>query len=222
MTAQAPICRIAGVFIGGPKILHDAAGAWRSSIARDPVTGPAVLETRGFVGDKATQSYHGHPDSAVCLHSLTHYQFWNKNYGLSLRPGGVGENLTLYTWDESTICAGDIFRIGSARLQISGPRTPCENQARRVGVANWIELTLQEARTGLYARVLTPGTLQAGDEVLLDHRPNPGLTVESLTRCYLQDFDPALAEQLVHAEGLMPWWQQRFAKRLERPDTQGL
>jgi MOSC domain-containing protein YiiM len=216
MNAAPPACRIVGVFIGGPKDMHDEAGreAWRSSIARDPVAGPAVLETRGFAGDQATQSYHGHPDSAVCLHSLTHYEFWNTHYGLSLRPGIVGENLTLDTWDERTICAGDIFRIGSARLQISGPRTPCDTQARRVGVANWIELTLREARTGLYARVLTPGTLQAGDEVTLDHRPNPGLTIESLTRCYFQDFDPALARQLAQAEGLMPWWQQRFAKRL--------
>jgi MOSC domain-containing protein YiiM len=214
MMSDLPGCRILGVFIGGPKDLLDVDGEWRSSIARDPVDGPALLETRGFVGDKATQDYHGHLPAAVCLHSLTHYQFWNEHYGLSLRPGGVGENLTLDTWDETNICAGDIFRIGSARIQISGPRTPCETQARRVGVANWVALTLQELRTGLYARVLTPGTLQAGDEVHLVARPNPDLTVLSLLRCWFHEFDPALAERLSQAEGLMPWWQERFAKRL--------
>jgi MOSC domain-containing protein YiiM len=218
MNAAAPVCHIVGVFVGGPKDLQDAGGGWRSSIARDPVTGPAILETRGFVGDRATQSYHGHPDSAVCFHSLTHYQFWKDHYGLDLPVGRVGENLTLDTWDERTVCAGDILRIGTTQMQISGPRTPCDTQARRVGVANWVELTLQEARTGMYARVLSPGTLQAGDEVILEARPNPGLTIEALVRCYFQDFDPTVAKQFAAAQGLMPFWQQRFIKRLESAD----
>ena len=151
----------------------------------------------------------------MCFHSLTHYQFWNAHYGLSLAPGGVGENLTLDTWDESTVCVGDVLRIGSARVQISGPRTPCETQARRVGRADWIELTLREARTGMYARVLTPGTLQAGDEVAVDERPNPGLTMLALVRCYFHELEPDLAARLTTAEGLMPYWQERFARRLE-------
>jgi MOSC domain-containing protein YiiM len=206
--------RVVGVFTGGPKTLRDSHGEWRSSIARDPVRGPAVLETRGFVGDQATQPYHGRLETAVCLHSLTHYQFWNTHYGMSLAAGGVGENLTLDSADESQVCVGDIVQIGSAQLQISSPRTPCETQARRVGRADWVALTLRTLRTGMYARVLAPGSLQAGDELLLVERPNPELTLQDLTRCEYHEFQPEIAERLIAAEGLTEWWKERFAARL--------
>src|SRR5438045_6079342 len=103
--------RVVGVFAAGPKTLQDAHGKWRSSIMRDAVRGPAPVETRGLVGDRATQPYHGSPESAVCFHSSAHYQFWNEHCGLQLAPGGVGENLTLEGADESNVCVGDIFQI---------------------------------------------------------------------------------------------------------------
>jgi MOSC domain-containing protein YiiM len=213
-SSRHAVGRVVGVFVGGPKTLRDARGTWRSSILRDPVLGPAMVEQRGLVGDQATQPYHGSLETAVCLHSLGHYQFWNEHYGLSLAPGGVGENLTIDGAAESEVCVGDVFQIGSAQLQISSPRTPCETQARRVGRADWVALTLRSLRTGMYARVLAPGSLQAGDELVLAARPNPGLTVQDLVRCYYHKFQPELAERLIRAEGLMPWWAERFEKRL--------
>jgi MOSC domain-containing protein YiiM len=218
--ASLIIGRVVGVFAGGPKNLRDGQGEWRSSIARDPVSGPMRVETRGLAGDQATQSYHGGPDSAVCLHSESHYTFWNDNLGLSLAPGGVGENLTIAgvddqsICDETMVCVGDILQIGSVQLQITAPRTPCDTQARRVGRADWIELTLRSLRTGMYARVLAPGSLQTGDDLRLAARPNPGLTVQALVRCYFHEFDPELARRLIAAEGLMPWWAERFERRL--------
>ena len=83
-SAPHVIGRVVGVFAGGPKTLTDAQGEWRSSIAREAVIGPAQVETRGLAGDQATQPYHGGLETAVCLHSLRHYQFWNGHYGLRL------------------------------------------------------------------------------------------------------------------------------------------
>jgi MOSC domain-containing protein YiiM len=213
--------RVVGVFAGGPKTLQDAHGKWRSSILRDPVLGMAQVETRGLVGDRATQPYHGSLESAVCFHSTAHYQYWNEHYGMHLAPGGVGENLTLDGADESNVCVGDTLQIGSTRLQISGPRTPCDTQARRVGRADWIELTLQTLRTGMYARVLAPGSLQSGDDLLLAARPNPGLTMQALLRCYFHEFDPETAERLMIAEGLADKWAERFERRLRAPLGRG-
>src|SRR5438046_1784557 len=113
--APRVIGRVVGVFAGGPKILHDAGGEWRSSIARDPVPGPVRVEVRGLAGDRATQPYHGDAEKAVCLHSLAHYQYWNEHYDMNLAPDGVGENLTLDGADESNVCVGDILQIGSAQ-----------------------------------------------------------------------------------------------------------
>jgi MOSC domain-containing protein YiiM len=208
--ASLPPCRVLAVFIGGPKTLVDARGSWRSSIARDRVEGPAHLEIRGFVGDQATQSYHGSPEIAICIHAQPHYDFWNTTLGMHLQPGAVGENLTFDTWDDSMVCVGDILRIGTARIQISAPRTPCENQARHIGRPEWVKRTIQELRTGMYARVLAPGILQAGDGVILEARPHPGLTVRELNACFYHAYNAALADRFMAAEGLMDWWQQRL------------
>jgi len=66
----------------------------------------------------------------------------------------------------------------------------------------------------MYARVLAPGSLQTGDELLLVARPNPGLTVQDLVRCYFHEFDPELARRCLAAEGVTPWWAERFERRL--------
>lgn len=169
-----------------------------------------MLEPRGFVGDQATQPYHGSPETAVCIHSQSHYDFWNTTLDMDLRAGSVGENLTFDAWDDDTICVGDILRIGTARIQISAPRSPCENQARYVGRPDWVELTLKELRTGMYARVLTPGMLEAGNHVILEHRPNPGLTINRLNACFYHTYDATVAERFFAADGLMGWWKQRL------------
>ena len=172
-----PSCHILSIFIGGTKTLVDSRGEWQSSIARER---PVQLETRGFVGDQATQPYHGSLETAVCIHSQTHYDFWNAALQMDLKPGSVGENITLDTWDDGNICVGDVLRIGSASIQISSPRSPCENQARFVGRADWVKLNIQDLRTGIYARVLEPGIVQSGDQVILVSQPNPGLTIRDL------------------------------------------
>jgi MOSC domain-containing protein YiiM len=205
-------CHVAGVFVGGSKTMHDARGEWRSSIARDPVAA-AELAFRGFVGDQATQPYHGHPETAVCIHAATHYAFWNGSLGMTLGPGAVGENLTFDRWDDSTLCVGDVLRIGTAVIQISAARSPCATQARYVGRPDWVKLTIQELRTGIYARVLEEGTLRRGDEVVLERRLNPGLTVHALNRCYYHSYDAILAERFFAAEGLMEWWKDRLRER---------
>jgi MOSC domain-containing protein YiiM len=210
-----PTCHIVAVFIGAPNTLRDARGEWRSSIARDLVPKAAQLELQGFVGDQATQPYHGSPELAVCIHSLTHYAFWNTTLDLTLQPGAVGENLTLDVWDESSICVGDVFCIGTARIQISAPRTPCENQARYIGRPDWVKLTIKELRTGIYARVLTPGTLQAGDALVLEDRPNPELTIRELSRCFYHQYNPAVASAFLAADGLMEWWKQRLREKAQ-------
>jgi MOSC domain-containing protein YiiM len=191
----------------------DRRGAWQSSIARDRVVGPVRLETRGFVGDQATQPYHGSPDLAICIHSQTHYDFWNSTLGMELRPGAVGENLTLDTWDDSTLCVGDVLGIGTAQIQLSAPRSPCENQARHVGRSDWVKRTIHERRTGIYARVLQPGVLREGDTVLLLTRLNPGLTIQALNACFYHRYDATLAERFIAADGLMEWWRERLRSR---------
>jgi len=153
---------IHSIFVGLPQPITDEYGTWMSSIIRNHVEGPIELTRRGLQGDRVHQPYHGGRDAAVCVHLCDHYDFWNRRFGLNLQPGSVGENFTLTNLTEDEVCAGDVLRAGTALVQVSGPRVPCANQARRIGRADWVRLTIQENRTGFYLRVLEPGIVQAG------------------------------------------------------------
>ena len=207
---------IDSIYSGGPKTLCDANGEWRSSIARQRVDAPVQVETRGLVADQCTQPYHHSPECAICVHLLDHYQFWRDRYGIHLSPGAVGENFALAGASEDEICLGDIVRVGTALVQVSAPRIPCANQARHVGQADWIKLTLKELRLGFYLRVLEPGVVQAGDGWQLAEQLNPGSTLVALNRCWYHDFDLAVAQKFTTLPGLMAWWQGRFAERLAK------
>lgn len=209
---------IHSIYIGQPKTMTDDRGTWQSSIYRDLINGPVTLEQRGLVGDQATQPYHGTPEIAVCCHFLDHYRFWNAHYELDLQPGNVGENWTLEHITEDDACIGDIYRVGTALVQVSAPRSPCESQARRIGRADFVKLTLQELRTGIYLRVLEPGIVQAGEAFQLMVQLNPGKTIPMLNRCWYHEFDAELAKEFTTMPGLMVWWQQRFAEKLQTMD----
>jgi MOSC domain-containing protein YiiM len=211
--AQDPL--IHSIFIGQPKTITDERGTWRSSIYREPVDGPVQAQTDGLVGDKVTQPYHGGPDSAICVHLSDHYRFWNEHYGLDLKPGNVGENFTLDHITEDQVCAGDIVRVGTALVQVSGPRVPCANQARRIGRADWVKLTIAENRTGFYLRVLEPGVIQPGTAWNLQERLNPDGSISALNRCMYLHFDLIYAHHISQMQGLGEWWKDQVREKQE-------
>ena len=192
----------------------DEQGPWTSSIQREHADGAVQVSMQGIVGDKATQPYHGGPDAAICVHLADHYNFWRERHGLDLQPGAVGENLTLSGLTEEEIYVGDIVRIGTFLAQVSGPRVPCANQARHLGRADWVRLTIRENRTGFYMRVLQPGMLHAGDPWKLEQRLNQGASIPSINHCIYLDFDPVYANRMIGMAGIGEWWRQQAAERL--------
>ncbi len=207
---------IHSVYVGGTKTMSDSRGEWQSSIYRDPVAGPVNVTLVGLEGDSNTQSYHGGPEMAICCHFADHYRFWNERYSMDLKAGNVGENWTLENITEEDICIGDIYQVGSALVQVSAPRSPCESQSRRVGRPDFVKLTLQELRTGIYLRVLETGIVNAGDAFQLTERLNPGKTIPLFNRCFFHELDVGLAEAFTTLPGLSPEWQQRFAEKLAK------
>ncbi len=203
------------VFTGQPKVITDERGAWTSSIFRDRMEGPVPVSFHGLDGDRVAQPYHGGPGAAICVHLADHYAFWNTRYSMNLQPGSVGENVTLDGITEDQICVGDRVRLGTAVAQISGPRVPCANQARRIGRPDWVKLTILENRTGFYLRVLEPGVLQSGDPWILEERVNPGGSIPAINRCMYLHFDPGYAREMLEMQGLETWWKEQAREKLE-------
>jgi MOSC domain-containing protein YiiM len=207
-TAQA-------VFIGQPKSITDKRGTWTSSIFRTPVIGPVQASLGGLAGDKVAQPYHGSPGAAICVHLADHYLFWKTKYTMNLEAGSFGENVTLDNILEQQICVGDKVRLGTALVQVSGPRVPCANLARRIGRTDWVKLTIRVNRTGFYLRVLEPGAFQAGDQWVIEQRINHDGSIPAINQCMYLEFDETYAQRMMEMPGLETWWKDQARQKIE-------
>jgi len=79
---------------------------------------------------------------------------------------------------ESTVCVGDVYRIGSSTVQVSQPRGPCWKVARRWHRPDLTRRVLDTGRTGWYLRVLSPCLVVPGDMIDLIERPHPEWTIQ--------------------------------------------
>ena len=123
------------IHIGRAATRVDEAGdnPWTSAIVKSPVTGSIRLGSTGLDGDEqADRSVHGGPDKAVLAYSADHYPAWRQELGIEpFEFGAFGENFTVAGLTESTVCVGDDYVIGDARVQVSQQRQPCWKLARR-------------------------------------------------------------------------------------------
>jgi MOSC domain-containing protein YiiM len=210
--------RIEAIFVGEPKTMMDEKGTWLSAIYRTRVDGPIELRERGLAGDQvADTKNHGRPGQAVCIHPIIHYDFWNAAYGLDgergLGPGSVGENWTIRGGDEETVFCGDVYRVGRAIVQVSGPRGPCWKQERKLGLPEFLKRTIDAMRTGFYLRVLQPGMVNTGDEWELESRDNDAVSVALVNQAAYRQVEPDVFERIMRAEGVVPEWKEMLRAR---------
>lgn len=214
--------RIDTLLVGQPQTVTDERGTWRSAIFRAPVAEPVALERRGLAGDQvADTENHGSPDQAVCCHPIAHYAYWNSVYELHtpermLGPGSVGENWTISDATETDLFVGDIFTVGSAQVQVTGPRYPCTKQERKLQLPGFHQRTIATMRSGLYLRVLRPGMVQAGDRWTLEARPQPEVSVHRVNLCTHQSQDPDEMQRLLEVPELGSSWRKIFTFLLSK------
>ena len=148
---------------------------WRSAIFKAAVLGELWLGETSLAGDAVSDlDLHGGPDNAVLCYSADHYSAWRSEWNSADVPfGGFGENFTIADLSEDTVCLGDTYAIGEARIQVSGPRLPCYKLERRWRRPGLIARVLETGRGGWYCRVLQTGFVSAGQEMHLVERPRP-------------------------------------------------
>ena len=211
--------RTEAIFVGEPRSIADEKGTWSSAIYRTRVEEPIELRERGLAGDRvADTKNHGRPGQAVCVHPIIHYDFWNAAYGLkgerSLGPGSVGENWTIGGGDEETVFCGDVYRVGTAIVQVSGPRGPCWKQERKLGLDGFLKRTIDSMRTGFYLRVLHPGIVNTGDNWELENRCNDPISVSLVNQGAYRGLEPNVLDRVMRAEGVVPEWKEILAGKV--------
>ena len=108
------------------------------------------------------------PEMAIMLISMDILKDLN-NEGWPVKPGDLGENLTLQNIEYDKINPGQRYKVGEAEIEISIICDPCSNLSALpyVGkdkISTFIK-TLMKRRGG-YARVIKEGHISSGDPVL--------------------------------------------------------
>jgi len=188
-----------------------------TGIFKTPVSGPIHLGEKEVAGDTiANKKVHGGPHKACYLYSTRHYPYWKKRYpGLDWNWGMFGENISVEGMDERVLQIGDTFRIGGALIQLSLPREPCYKLGVRFGTQNILKEFITYGFPGSYARVLKEGTVQPGDQIILEERlPNPLTVWEFFDLLFQREKSQELVRKALENNALPQYKKDKIKKFL--------
>jgi len=191
-----------------------------TGIFKAPVNGCVRIGPEGLESDaQADRRVHGGPEKAVHQLPLENHQRLAQRFpelAAGFVAGGLGENISTAGMDENDVCIGDVFALGSVRLQLNQPRSPCWKIDARHGREGIAQYVAEQGIAGWYFRVLEPGLTQSGDELrLLERNPEP-VSLRELWQLQAQTRpDLARLELLTNSPGLNPGWRQRLQQRVD-------
>jgi MOSC domain-containing protein YiiM len=210
--AESPTAiTLVSVAIGEPaEIGRNRQGAVISGIRKRDVTTPEVVVLRmNIEGDRqADLRVHGGVDKAVYCYPRQHRAFWKAELGYSGKDSPFGENLSVEGIDEHEAQIGDIWRWGTALLQISQPRWPCYKLALHTGFPDMVKRFVAAGRTGWYLRVLDEGTGPTSGIIQVVDRDQLEVTVLSAFQAARGDIDPASFEIANSHPALAAAWRR--------------
>ena len=154
-----------------------------SGIKKNPVNSSYLTKT-GFKDDfQGDTLHHGGENKALFLFCAATYEkisssFDNK-FDMS-KTASFGENLLLSQVSEEDICIGDVLRIGQTIVQITQARQPCWKLSANTNEKSMTNFIFNSGLTGFYAKVLQEGILSKNDEVFLEERTHPNLSIKKL------------------------------------------
>jgi MOSC domain-containing protein YiiM len=173
--------RVQSINVASAQTLITPQGAVQSAIRKRPVAEPVAVQALGLAGDEqADLSVHGGLSKAVYAYPSEHYPFWQTvraqakaaDWGAELRPGSLGENLTLEGLLETGVWIGDRLCFeGGVELLVSEPRQPCFKFNAAMGFKQAAKLMAQSGYCGFYLAVKTEGSLSAGEAFRVEPGP---------------------------------------------------
>lgn len=177
----------------------------RTAIDKRPASGPVRVGRLGLGGDEQVDTdNHGGPDQAVYVYAREDLDWWVEQLGRDLRNGIFGENVTTAGLEVTGALIGEVWRLGTALVQVAEVRIPCVVFQNWMNEEHWVKRFAGAGRPGAMLRVLEEGAVAAGDPVEVVSRPAESVTVAEAMRAYYGDAE--LMRRLLRVEGRGAKW----------------
>lgn len=126
------------------------------------------VKLSGLEGDGHNHEKHYRPTQAVCIQDIEKLEELS-TLGYPSAPGAMGENLTVKNLHVNSLPIGSILEFsGGTILEITRSRPTCY-------VMDQIHPKLKDDATnrhGMYAKVIQPGNISAGEQIKLKQSPH--------------------------------------------------
>jgi MOSC domain-containing protein YiiM len=179
-----------------------------------PVSGRVRAAGESLEGDTQSSELHGGFDRAIYAYDMRDLCFWEWHLGRALCPGAMGENLTVTGIDPGEALIGERWAVGTAILEVSGPRSPCQKLAIRHQDPALPRSFVSAQRPGAYLRIIAEGTIAAGDPVAVISKPDHDVTVRLAFQAWL--IDRGLVPRLRNVPQFSAMWQDWITQH-DRP-----
>ncbi len=223
-TAGDPAGALLSVNVGLPRDVAWQGRTVHTGVWKTQVDGPAMVRRLNIDGDgQGDLAGHGGEQRAVFVYQIESYQYWQEE--LSRRDftyGQFGENFTVRGLADDQVCVGDRYRIGDAVFEVTQPRVTCFRVGLRMDDPRIPALLVSRHRPGFYFRVLTEGTVEAGQDIVKLASGPEGMTVAELDALLYLPGHPR--QQLLRAlriPALSPGWKSSFQEMLDQPGAGG-
>lgn len=172
--------QILGVYTG--KIQKHSEGL-ETAIRKSPQETLFIKKNSLDQDEIANTKYHGGEMRVVHHYSLKNYNHL-KNVFPEIAdrfvPGSFGENILTEELTEADLNIGDIYSLGTAKVQLTVSRRPCATINHSYQDNRILKEVMRTGRTGWFYRVLKEGEVRTGDYLTFLERPFPDLPVSRL------------------------------------------
>lgn len=204
--------------LGKPTTFEWNGATEQTGIFKYPTTESLTLTAVDVQDDTIIDRvHHGGANKACYLFSSDHYPYWKAKYPhLPWDWGMFGENLTIQDLDEYTIRVGNIYRLGTALVQVSQPREPCYKLGIRFGTQAILKEFVDHGHPGTYVKVLEPGQVSTGDILQLVEESRNPLTVQQFySLMFLKEKPRELLQLFMDNPAVPQYKKDRYKKYVQ-------
>ncbi|MGY4689593.1 MOSC domain-containing protein [Salibacterium sp. K-3] len=212
---HSPAPSIYHLAAGLPRNIKDERGRTLHTGIRKKSVSNVFLHKSGFHGDDvADKKNHGGPDRAVCIYPWEHYRKWEAEFETDLEQAAFGENLTVTHMREENVYIGNIYKAGTAMIQVTQGRIPCDTVNRRTGIPELMNRMIETGFTGYLCRVLQEGEVCPDSQIELVEEEENRISVLYANYTYFHDRKNLEAvEDILKVKPLADKWRSKLEKR---------